>query len=454
MKGLAASVQHGVSTLYHSASELLADKHHEYREYLDQYMRAKIRDKAVEWMERIPAFIKRQLEDEYMPQFVRRALHTSIDKIWPDIRAELVWELQVFIAGDDELYDEQLEHGSKPDCIRAYLRYHLFPYNRGIWYCLRDPIYVIVNLLAITPVFGIYAFMFLVIWIIIDKSDEYQLVYFILSFKGAQFFSWGVVKGWQGFFMYFKCTTFPTIPLPGGSTLVEKPLCEVAGPGMGTYDFYWLQLTSWLLPLVLVWVSLLLLPCSKEKGRSKLQVLKVDADADADADDVEHGSVAGEVKDDADKRFQRQGGYIRNMLIFDFVVFCVCVALMILIIALQPRPPTGGSKWTKLYNAANNDWQIRQTLFFVQFLYGIFSVVFVPFSIPALQAVLTHSAPTAYNEFGQCCKFKGADKPPREPAVLDHEARQKEAEGVLSNLKKIADGEKSVVKQRSKIAQV
>merc|ERR1719414_2908287 len=119
---------------------------------------------------------------------------------------------------------------------------------------------------------------------------------------------------------------------------------------------------------------------------------------------------------------------------------------MILIIGLQPDAADGRSKWTKLYNAQANDWQVLQTLFFCQFLYGLCSVTFIPFTIPLLQAVLTHSSPTAYNDQGQCTRFVGPAKEDDESfkdkhvPKKDEKARDGEHEGVLTNFKNIAMG--------------
>merc|ERR1719229_573341 len=123
---------------------------------------------------------------------------------------------------------------------------------------------------------------------------------------------------------------------------------------------------------------------------------------------------------------------------------------MALIIALQEdQGNSNTSKWEKFYNAQAGDWQVQQTFFFCQFLYGIFSIIFIPFMIPFLQAVLTHAAPTAYNENGQCCRFVGAEKPTDE--AMDEEERvmkaesslvisDQEADGIMSNLTNIANG--------------
>mmetsp|Transcript_27000 Transcript_27000/g.77476 ORF Transcript_27000/g.77476 Transcript_27000/m.77476 type:complete len:488 (+) Transcript_27000:148-1611(+) len=442
----ATEVKEKTMSVVNAAADTFTHKRGEYREFLEKYMKIKLRQKGVELIDKIPAFIKKQIEDPYMPGFVRRGIHRAIDTIWPDVKVELVSELQVIMDEDLEAYEEKLELGYKPDCIRAFLRYRLFPFDKGTWYCLRDPIFVVVNVLALIPYMGIYAWMYAFIWVVIDKTDEYQLIYFILSFKGAQFFSWGLVKGIVGFSIYFYCTTFPNMELlleelevtevMNTSSIAHLQNCESHGPGMS--EQYWVSVMSWLLPLVLVWISFFLLPWSKEKGRKALKTFE---------DKKSMDEIAGEhLPSETPTNAQRKaGGYLRKMLIVDFVIFCLCVALMAIIVRYQPEVG-GRSRWHALYNAADDDWQVKQTLFFCQFIYGLFSIVFVPFVLPFLQAVLTHSAPTAYNEFGQCCKFKGAA--PMAPAKAEGEddnnnkhITEEEDEGIMTNFKNIANGQ-------------
>lgn len=49
--------------------------------------------------------------------------------------------------------------------------------------------------------------MFLFVFIAIDKSDEWQLLKFILEFKGSMFLSIGVFKSVIGYIMFYSCST-------------------------------------------------------------------------------------------------------------------------------------------------------------------------------------------------------------------------------------------------------
>jgi len=404
------------------------------KEFVQTWIKVQVQHQAQILVERIPPYVKKRLYDPNMPTCVKGILHGTIDGFWPDLRHEIMWELSVMIDGDQKTYDEGWGLVPEKCCLLAFFRHRrLFPYDKGIWECLRDPAFVVVNLLCYVPVYGIWAWMFLVIFLIIDQKDEYQLVYFILSFKGCQFFFWGIIKGLVGFLLYFACVTFPNLK----EVAATGSRCMTDGPGMA--ELYQIIVASWLLPILLVWICVILLPYSEEKGRSKLKILQ-DAEDDA-ASNTKH--VDSPQSNTTREAKLKAGGYLRMMLIFDFVVFVLCVGMLCLIVWTQPH--TGNnSQISALYNALDDNWQVKQTFHCCQFMYGLFSIVFVPFNLPFLQAVLTHTVPTAYDKQGRCCKFKGAEPPkPDEEDVLRASSlllSKEQVDGFMTNLKTVMAG--------------
>jgi len=419
------------------------------KHFVEAWIKLRFHEQAEVLVDRIPSYVKQKLYDPDMPKFVERLLDRTIRKLWPDVKQEIMWEVSVMIDGNEDAYDEELDNTPGPCWVLAFLRYRLFPHDKGVWQCVRDPTYLVVNVLCVIPVYGIWAWMFLVIFCIIDKRDEYQLIYFILSFKGCQFFSWGIIKGLVGFLQYFGCVTFPNMSALAtrGEQTPDPSRCMTDGPGMA--EEHVILVASWLLPLTLVWICLLLLPGAKEKGRSKLKILKNEAPSNADIRE-DGQSDAGEQAN------TKSGGYLTGMVIFDLVIFILCVGMLIIIIATQPHTGTG-SQMSKLYNAKDNDWQVKQTFYCCQFIYGLFSIVFVPFNFPLLQAVLTHAVPTAYDSKGRCCKFKGAKPPKSEQAEEIRQGsslplRTEDVEGFMSNLKTImAGGAVSIDEMKMKV---
>ena len=57
------------------------------------------------------------------------------------------------------------------------------------------------------PYYGVQPFFFVFVFFMIDKSDEFQLVKYILDFKKMIFITAGITNGVIGYITYFVCST-------------------------------------------------------------------------------------------------------------------------------------------------------------------------------------------------------------------------------------------------------
>lgn len=334
---------------------------------LEMWLKAKLHKVAVHICDKLPDLTKSCLEDPDMPRFVSRGKDRIVDALWPDVREELVWELAVMIDGkasDDEPMPEQ---ACPVDCVRAFLRYHLLPYDRTIWGKLRDPIWVIFTLVSLVPIAGICPMVYLFMFLLIDKGDEYQLISYILQFKGTQYLSHGLLRLLIGFALFIACVTVPAN--------ADGHQCEKSGPGQAG-DFT-IIVGTFAVQIVLVWLAFFLLPCAKEKGRSTLKTLN-----------HTHGQIASSAG--------KMGGYLRGLMIYDLVCFIMCM---------------GVTAWVASTREKFDDWPVRHALFACQIVYGFLSLPFFIFTIPYIQAVLTHSVPTGYDRKGRVRAYKRPENP-------------------------------------------
>merc|ERR1711879_678137 len=167
-----------------------------------------------------------------------------------------------------------------------------------------------------------------------------QLVFFILSFKGTQFLSNGIIRTLVGFFQFIACISVPAME--------EDHFCEDSGPGLAGH--WESSLGGFLLQVLLIWIGFLMLPCSNEHGRSKLGKLHQDVNPD-------------------DKK--SRGGYICYFMVYDIICTFLCLALLGYVISIQD-----GSEFVDKYKT----WQVKQTFFGIGIIYGYLSLPFFFFT--------------------------------------------------------------------------
>ncbi|CAK0909359.1 unnamed protein product, partial [Prorocentrum cordatum] len=340
---------------------------------------------------------------------------------------EIMWEVAVHLDAK-KVPEEDL--GPGPWYVpRGFLRYHIYPYDKAMWGKLRDPIWVMFTLGSLIPVSGFYALVYAVIFLVIDKRDEFQLLQFILQFKGTQFLSHGVIRTIMGFFMFVNCVS--------SQAQEEQHSCENHGPGTaefyrGMYEF---SIFGWVLQVMLMWAAYFCLRCSIEKGRKELKG-RVGSHADPAAHHDEAPMTVG-LQQPSNKRISREfrhtgatgpGGYIRYFLLYDAVCFTVVLCGLFIVIALRPEG----------IGQAYYHWSIRHAFFSAQVVYGYLSMPFFLFMIPVLQRFLTHSIDTAYDTKGRCVAYAG----PKRKRDEDEEAKKNRWGSVFdpSNLEQATAG--------------
>lgn len=335
-------------------------------DFLRLWIKQRVFNQIEKRIDKLPEVAKDLVEDPDMPRCISRGKDTAIDLLWPDARAEIMWELAVMIDGKKTDVIDDTRPGK--DCVRAFLRYHLLPYNKSFWGKVRDPVYIITTLVSLIPISGVCQIFYMLMFFLIDKKDEYQLLSFILMFKGTQFISHGILRTIIGYFQFLSC-----VSAAGRS----DHSCAEDGPG--TAGSVYVILFTYVVQVVMVWLAFLLLPYSEDKGRSQLRSLA-----------YEHGQ--GENR----SSLRQNGGWMLRLMILDIVVFGLIFAVLIVVIIRRGKL---------------DDWTVEHALFSCQVVYGYMSMPFFIFTVPYIQIILTHSVPTGYDEKGRCQKFIGPPKP-------------------------------------------
>ena len=130
---------------------------------------------------------------------------------------------------------------------RAWILYTLSPYDRSIWWSIKNPRWWALTGLGMVPYVG--QLFWLLVFFLKNKKDEYQLIDFITGFQMARFSSQGCGFLLYGCAKYYLCV----------GRLLENGIdaCQSGGPSLSVYGvcFFTLQIG-------IVWIAFFMLPWS------------------------------------------------------------------------------------------------------------------------------------------------------------------------------------------------
>jgi len=212
-----------------------------------------ILDRALDYTGNV---VKGHVKDPEMPKWVQNGVDNVVDSFWPDVKEEAKMKV---LSGTHAMVP--IVEGERPSCcpnpyyvIRAYFLYHMFPSDKTMWGSFKDPVWWAFTLIALVPVFGISQMFYFIVFFLIDWADEYQIVRFILGFKGLSFVTTGVLPALIASVQYYICTA-------------HTGKCYSEGPGepLWTYVVFVVQ-------VLIVWIAFAILPFTYKKGARKLIV--------------------------------------------------------------------------------------------------------------------------------------------------------------------------------------
>lgn len=359
-------------------------------------------DKSVnyrtKWLGELGESIKQiALDDPDMWPIVHKGLRSILDHLWSDIEHEI--ERGITSAVHEQTnYDEV--PGPKGRCllaiwykVRAYVLNRYLPHNKTIFGKLKDPFTVLLYILTFLPIHGVRVIFFGILLLMLvfpGKPDEFQLINFILLFKGFQFMTSGILVMASGAFSYYSCYTFhkddflkcvdTTGPAPSSVGGVSGLLIDYAGS------------------IILVWIAFAALSRSVNSVQ-ELQQQQVD-------------QMRAETPEESYRRLRLEralqtegarGGRLWNMLRWDMKCFLFSIFLLVssAIFTCQEHFEHGGVWYTLLENP-----QFRANVFWCCDVYAVLSLPFAFFLIPGFLEIMTHSDTTGYNKHGACVLYK------------------------------------------------
>ncbi|KAJ9452008.1 hypothetical protein DIPPA_20530 [Diplonema papillatum] len=358
----------------------------EVREKVHLWVLERVEEMLNAGFDRLLPRLKEQVKDPYAPKIIHMVSDRVFDALWFDIKEECI---EIIVGGfrPPVRTSSPLPPQTCLRKMRAAVRYALFPYDKSVWQNFRNPAFLLFKVLCLVPFPGLLQALWFLVFLVIDKGDEFQLLQYILSFKALQFVTMGVVKTVIGAALFFSCVT------------KEPPNCDETW-GVSTWESFGLAFL--MLQVVLVWCAFAFLPSSKQKGSYHV-LLKADHQRRGIVmeDGVYQPNVVVDDKKDnaTGEEYPALGHRMMKWLLYDAVVFAVCVALGVVSMFAHANARARVVGDDREGGVVSN-WRFTATLFWLQALYGMCAFPFIIFTVPILSTVFTHAKATGYDKQG------------------------------------------------------
>jgi len=335
---------------------------------------------------------------------------------WPDIELDLRWKLRRKLGVPDTeeqklLYHLRLDHWAKypplrgssgwPQpftALRARILHMMHPadehQDRRVYYVL-----LILNLSAM---FQLCNWTMFVHFLLIDKSDEHQLVLYILANKGYHFIVYGAIQFVQNAAAYFNCVL---------EDIDMNHPCSDGAPGRnldGNFEYY-IEFMFEQIRIASVWYAFYLLRRSKG-GPAHMARLERARLGEASSS-ISSETLAEEFG--LAERHER-GGVLRFMFAYDLACFIFCYAFgaLNLIWKMQTfdctthnctvfvNPVRGHIPFLIEHFKLLRDWRFTMTLDFSETTYSLLTFPFFLLCMRPLRKYMIGSRPTGYDRAG------------------------------------------------------
>jgi len=342
-------------------------------------------------MQGLREYLKSALADDPdMWRWLRRWIRVVVDDLWRDVETEVdvaVEDVRKGIETKGRCFQDMQSLamiGTTPSrCswrgLRAFVLYHFLPFDKSIFGCIKDPVFCILFLLSLVPDVRVCLYLaILILFAVPGPLDEYQLVQYIMAFKGTQFLCSGVALALSGGIQYYLCVEDD-----------EHHSCATRGPG-SSVDPRW-DMLDILGSCALTWAGFWLLPYSERSAGLRRP------DKDADEVALGHSDAGGSLFGWTWK--DGRGGRLTRLLRYDQL----CALLALLVVAglaikhcyQEAERCHKGTLWDIVHR-----WQFQALLFWARVFYSLMALPFLLLNIPILLSIFTHTVPTGFNRNG------------------------------------------------------
>jgi len=333
------------------------------------------------------------LDDPDMKPDMKKYLTETVELLWAEIQAEIESSIESAMLAQRENAIEKGPEGGLFSVVwlrvRRWMLYHYLPFDKSIFGKFKDPVYLGFFAATCLPIHGLRIGIFIALLLFLrfpGPADEFQMLNYVVCFKGYQFLSGGYICMATAGMTYYSCYC------QGKDKMLE--CMDSSGPG--GYPV-WGEAVDYLGSIILPWIAIMLLRGTKKYakveflGRNKA---KTPQQADTNA----AGNTAEVLPED---RTAMDSIWLRRLIFWD--IKCFTFSIGVLVVGSLLSCDSVGSN------------QFATNVFWCRVLYSMLTFPWTMFAIPATLQLLTHCCPTGYNHLGACVPFaiRVAPEPPK-----------------------------------------
>jgi len=350
--------------------------------------------------------------DPDMSEAQKEGIKKNVDLMWEDVVVFMEFKTQQSLKGGRATVDYQANARIgrpparfSPSWMRAWLLYTLHPFDRSMYGKMKSKMFYVLMALSFIPFFGVRLAFFslmLVLHMTGMPPDTYQVMNFVLTMKGTQFISGGLVL------LVFAFVQYVMSVRPG-----DPSACVEDGPGSNIYS--WLSFLDMFGSCALGWLAFSLLPLTRtHEGEDRESVLPK-------LEDVEVAllTMTGQGKPPPPPEERptccRSPGARRVLVLMAYDTACVAISLGFLYWlawldvqgwkVMMEHVGTAPASDFQLYRQYFHSVEARGAVFKARVMYNLLLLPFVALVAPGLSTVVALTRQTGYNAQGHCVPF-------------------------------------------------
>lgn len=230
--------------------------------------------------------------------------------------------------------------------------------------------------------------------------------------------SGGLIAGLVGGFRFYRCVSFiyPNADFGSGGDMRPQLefTCDDNGPG-AELNFF-VEASSFLLVVVLVWAAFFFFPCSVRKGNRGFKTMTSDEQAQLALNEAraERGCCSGE---EAGSEMDKQQRRLKRLLVYDSCMFLLSVVLLAVVVIVKTDTAYKGMSVMDIFD----DFRFLSDLYWCMVFYSLTTLPYMLFALPVVSVLVSHAKPTGYNHLGNCVPVQ---PPPKRNRSKDAKAEE------------------------------